>query len=242
STVGVAKDLPAVAGLLMEKELRFLGGALKNPDRPLVAALGGAKVSDKIGVLEHLLDRVDAFLVGGGMANTFLKAQGQEVGRSLVEEERLAFARNLLKRAREKGVHVLLPVDAVVAERKDGQGSSRVVPAGQVPPGWYIMDVGPKTLESFRKELAGAKTVIWNGPLGVFEMAPFRKGTVEFAQVLAGLKAVTIIGGGSTAEAVEELGLAEKMTHVSTGGGATLEFLEGDTLPGVAALRDKEAA
>ena len=174
------------------------------------------------------------------MACTFLKAKGYEVGRSLVEENRLAFARNLLRRAQERGLHVLLPLDVVAAERNDGRGEPRTVPVGQVPPGWYIMDLGPETLESFRKELAGAKTVIWNGPLGVFELAPFKKGTADFARILAGLKALTIVGGGSTAEAVEELGLAGRMTHVSTGGGATLEFLEGRDLPAVAALRSSK--
>lgn len=237
STEGVAHHLPAVAGFLMEKELEFLGRALSSPERPFIAILGGAKISDKIGVIENLLDKVDAILIGGGMANTFLRADGYDVAESLVEEESVDTARELIRRG---GDRIVLPVDVVVADRFDADAFSQVVTVGSVPPGWRILDVGTRTLELFKEELDGAKTVVWNGPMGVFEFPKFAYGTEAVARMLAALPdATTIIGGGDSAAAVERSGLAGEMTHISTGGGASLEFLEGKTLPGVAALQDR---
>lgn len=238
STVGVAKHLPSVAGFLMEKELTFLGQALTAPAHPFVAILGGAKISDKIGVIENLLTKVDALLIGGGMANTFLKAQGYEIGQSLVEDESLDVAREMLERAGEK---LALPVDVVIADRFDAAAKSNVVPVDQVPKDWRILDIGPKTVELFRRKLAGAKTVVWNGPMGVFEFPRFAAGTEAIARILAESGATTIIGGGDSVAAVEQAGLADRMTHISTGGGASLEFLEGKELPGVAALLERES-
>ncbi len=236
STVGVAHHLPAVAGLLMEKELAYLGRALADPERPFLAILGGAKISDKIGVIQNLMSRVDSLLVGGGMANTFFKAQGLNVGDSLVEEDALDTARDLLESAGDK---LVLPVDCVVADRFDAEAQARVVPVDQVPDGWRILDIGPATVAHFSNRLAAAKTVVWNGPMGVFEFSRFAEGTFAIARALANLKdATTIIGGGDSAAAVEQSGLADKMSHISTGGGASLEFLEGKELPGVAALMD----
>jgi len=236
STVGVAEYLPAVAGFLMEKEIAFLGQALTAPEHPFVAILGGAKISSKIGVIDNLLTRVDGLLIGGGMANTFLKAQGHEIGQSLVEDDSLDVARETLERAGEK---LVLPVDVVVANRFDAEADSKVVPVGQVPEDWAILDIGPETVELFKRKLAGAKTVVWNGPLGVFEFPRFAAGTEAIARILAESGATTIIGGGDSAAAVKQAGLADKMTHISTGGGASLEFLEGKPLPGIAALEDK---
>jgi len=237
STEGVAHYLPAVAGFLMEKEIEFLGGVLGAPRRPFVTILGGAKISDKIGVIYNLLGRVDALLIGGGMANTFLKAQGYNVGESLVEDGSLEVARELLRQA---GDRLVLPTDAVVADRFDAEAFFQVVPVGEVPFGWRILDVGPRTLELFSGRLEGARTVIWNGPMGVFEFPKFAKGTEALARVLAALPdAVTIVGGGDSLAAVQNAGLAGQMSHISTGGGASLEFLEGKALPGVAALLDK---
>ncbi len=237
STEGVTHYLPAVAGFLMEKEIDFLGTALESPKRPLVAILGGAKVSDKIAVIERLLGLADLVLIGGGMANTFFKAQGYEMGQSLVENEKLDVAKELLKKGGKK---LVLPVDAVVADKFAADAQSKVVKVNQVPADWRVLDIGPATAEEYKRRLAGAKTVVWNGPMGVFEFPAFAKGTVAIAQALAELKgATTIIGGGETAAAVEQAGLAGKMTHISTGGGASLEFLEGKVLPGVAALNDK---
>jgi phosphoglycerate kinase len=236
STEGVAHYLPAVAGLLMEKELEFLGDALASPKRPYVAILGGAKISDKIGVIENLLGQVDALLIGGGMANTFLKADGYDVAESLVEDGSLDTARDLLERAGNK---LVLPVDVTVADRFDADAFSQVVSVGEVPPKWRILDIGPRTLELFQERLAGARTVVWNGPMGVFEFPKFALGTEAVARMLAALPdATTIIGGGDSAAAIEHAGLADQMSHISTGGGASLEFLEGKTLPGVAALMD----
>ena len=236
STEGVAHYLPAVAGFLMEKELEFLGQATQNPEHPYVAILGGAKISDKIGVIESLLKQCDRLLIGGGMANTFFKAMGFEVGDSLVEEEAVATAESLLKKA---GGQLILPVDVVIADAFDNDANTQVVAPNEVHAGWRILDVGPKTLITFESALGAAKTVIWNGPLGVFEMPNFAKGTFAVAQLLANLDAVTVIGGGDSAAAVRQAGLVDKMTHVSTGGGASLEFLEGKVLPGVAVLADK---
>ncbi len=239
STVGVTKYLPSVAGFLVEKEIEVMGKALNNPDRPFAALVGGAKISDKIGVLENILDKVDALLIAGGMGSTFLKSLKYDMGQSLVENEKVNVARQLMDKAAAKGVHLLLPSDVVVANKFDAKANSKVVTINSVPAGWYVMDIGPRSIEQFEAKLGKCKTVVWNGPVGVFEFAPFRRGTESIAKFLAGLSATTIIGGGSTAEAVEELGLAHKMTHVSTGGGASLMFMEGKTLPAIAALLDK---
>ncbi len=236
STVGVAHYLPAVAGFLMEKELNYLGAALANPARPFVAILGGAKVSDKIKVIENLLPKVDWLLIGGGMANTFIAARGLYVGQSLVESDKADVAKALMDRG---GAKIVLPVDAVVADKFDANAQSKIVAVDQVPGDWRILDIGPRTIDAFEKILSGAKTVVWNGPLGVFEFPAFAKGTIEIAKRLAQSGATTIIGGGDSAAAVEQAGVADKMTHISTGGGASLELLEGRVLPGVAALQDK---
>jgi len=236
STEGVTHYLPAVAGLLMERELNFLGKALTAPTRPFVAILGGAKVSDKIGVIENLLPKVDQLIVGGGMANTFLKAQGYEVGDSLLEADKLDLAKDLLKRGGKK---LLLPVDVVIADAFAADAKHQVVPVDKVSAGWRILDIGPQSVTRFNAVLKTAKTVVWNGPMGVFEFPAFAAGTVAIAKALADTGATTIIGGGDSAAAVERAGVADKMTHISTGGGASLEFLEGKVLPGVAALQDK---
>jgi phosphoglycerate kinase len=239
STEGVAKYLPAVSGFLMEKELEFLGGAVNDPKRPFVAILGGAKVKDKIKVIESLLEKVDTLIIGGGMAYTFLKAQGYEIGNSLLDEERLDFCRDILDKAEKAGVKLLLPVDVVVAKEFAADAEHKVVDATAIPADWEGLDIGPKTIELFKNAVKDAATVVWNGPMGVFEFEAFAKGTNAVAQALAESQAITVIGGGDSAAAVEQAGLAEKMTHVSTGGGASLEFLEGKELPGVAALNDK---
>jgi phosphoglycerate kinase len=234
STVGVTAYLPAVAGFLMEKELRFLGQALASPSRPFVALLGGAKVSDKIEVIHSLLAKVDWLLIGGGMANTFLKAQGIAVGESLVENDKLDVAQTLL---REGGQKLILPVDVLVADRLVAEAQTRTVSVNAVPAGWRILDIGPQTVELFSRYLGDARTVVWNGPMGVFEMEPFAAGTFAIAHLLAGLDgATTIVGGGDSASAVERAGVAERISHISTGGGASLEFLEGKELPGVVCL------
>ena len=236
STEGVTHYLPAVAGLLMEKELEFLGQATENPEHPYIAILGGAKISDKIGVIENLLRQCDRLLIGGGMANTFFKAMGFEVGDSLIEDEAVEIAESLLKQA---GGTLVLPVDVVIADAFDDDAHTRVVAPNEVTPGWRILDVGPKTVSTFESALGGARTVVWNGPLGVFEMPNFAKGTFAVARFLADMDATTIIGGGESAAAVRQAGLADRMTHVSTGGGASLEFLEGKVLPCVAVLEDR---
>lgn len=238
STTGVADYLPAVAGFLMEKELDYLGGALENPRPPFVAILGGAKISDKIGVIQSLLAKVDAILIGGGMANTFLAAEGYAMGASLVEQESIATAAALM----EKGAGIIqLPVDLRVADQFAADAENQVVSVEDVPEGWMALDIGPATIAHFSNWLAGAKTVVWNGPMGVFEFPVFAQGTVAVAEMLAGLEdATTIIGGGDSAAAVRQAGLDDKISHVSTGGGASLEFLEGKELPGVAALNDRE--
>ena len=241
STAGVAGYLPAVAGFLMQRELEFMSKALDEPERPVAAIIGGAKISDKIGVLEHLMERVDSLLIAGGMGSTFLKALKYGVGQSTVEENKLGLAQWLVEKAAERGVHLLLPADVVVADRFASDARSKVVSITDVPSGWYVMDIGPRTIELFEAKLRKCKTIIWNGPVGVFEFPKFAKGTEALAHLLAGLDATTIIGGGSTAEVVQEMGLADNMTHVSTGGGASLKILEGKTLPGVAALLDKES-
>lgn len=239
STEGVAKYLPAVAGFLMEKELKFLGGAVNDPKRPFVAILGGAKVKDKIAVIESLINKVDTLIIGGGMAYTFLKAKGYEIGKSLLDEERIDFCREIMQQAEAKGVKLLLPVDVVIANEFAADAEHKVVAADQIPADWEGLDIGPKTVELFSEAVKTAATVVWNGPMGVFEWEAFANGTNQIAKALAESDAITIIGGGDSAAAVEQANLADKMTHVSTGGGASLEFLEGKELPGVAALNDK---
>ncbi len=239
STVGVASYIPAVAGFLIGKELDVLGGALETPVRPFVAILGGAKVSDKIGVIDNLIKKVDAIIIGGGMAYTFLKAEGMEVGASLVDNERLELALDLLKKAKAKGVDIMLPVDSIVADKFDVNAKTDVVPSEHMPEGWLGLDIGPATKMLYADKIRTARTVIWNGPMGVFEMAPFAEGTKAIAKAMADSEAVTIIGGGDSAAAVKQLGFADAMTHISTGGGASLEYLEGIELPGIVALQDK---
>jgi phosphoglycerate kinase len=238
----VAKFLPAVAGLLMEKEIDYLGRVVTDPERPVAAIIGGAKISSKIGVLQHLLSRVDVLLVGGGMASTFRKAQGVDVGASLVEDDQLETARDVLDASTEYGVEVGLPIDAVVADRFAEDAASKTVDAREVPPGWMILDIGPQTVADYQEKLAGVKTVVWNGPMGVAEWPAFAHGSHALARFLAELDATVIIGGGETVAMVQELGLADRYAHVSTGGGASLEFLEGRELPGVAALLDRGPA
>ncbi|MBR5261814.1 MAG: phosphoglycerate kinase [Oscillospiraceae bacterium] len=238
STAGVAAYLPAVSGMLIEKELEIMGGALAAPKRPFVAILGGAKVSDKIGVINNLLDKADTIIIGGGMAYTFLKAQGHTIGKSLLEEDRLDYAREMVEKAAAKGVKLLLPVDNLCAT--EFSASAEAVPSGKdVPDGMMGMDIGAETVKLYSEAVKDAGTVIWNGPMGVFEFNAFAEGTRAVARALAESNAITIVGGGDSAAAVEQLGFAEKMTHISTGGGASLEFLEGLELPGVACLLDK---
>jgi len=236
STEGVTHYLPAVAGLLMEKEIEFLGKAIESPEHPYIAIIGGAKISDKIGVIRNLLKQVDVLLIGGGMANTFLAAQGYEMGDSLVEADSIAVAEGLMGEGGEK---LVLPVDAVVADAFAADAARKVVPVDAIEPGWRMLDIGPKTVALFVSKLEGAKTVVWNGPMGVFEFEPFAAGTLAVAQMLAESDATTIIGGGDSVAAIQQAGLSDQMSHISTGGGASLEMLEGQTLPGLAALDDK---
>jgi phosphoglycerate kinase len=240
SIAAITKYLPAVAGLLLEKEINTLGSLLKNPVHPFVAVFGGAKVSDKVGVLKNIMDKVDCLLIGGGMAATFLKARSYEVGTSAVEAESLGIARELFKQAEKSHVELVLPIDVMVAEEIDIKASGQLVLVSAIPPNKKIVDIGPKTLDVFRKELEKSRTVFWNGPMGVYEVSQFARGTETLARMLAGLKAKTIVGGGSTAEVIEALGLSDKITFVSTGGGASLEFLGGKQLPGVVSLLDKK--
>jgi phosphoglycerate kinase len=239
STEGVARYLPAVAGFLMEKEIEYIGGAVENPEKPFVTVIGGAKISDKIGVIENLLGKVDALLIGGGMANTFLLAQGHSVGDSLVEQDSVDTAKDLIGKAEGRGVSLMLPTDAVIADAFDNAANTQTVSVDAVPDGWRILDIGPQTVQQYSDVVKHAKTVIWNGPMGVFEMPKFAEGTRAVAQALADSSATSIIGGGDSVAAVEQMGLAPKMSHISTGGGASLELLEGKELPGVAALNDK---
>lgn len=238
STVGVADYLPAVCGFLIEKEIKFLGAAIANPERPFVAIIGGAKVSDKISVIENLLDKIDLLLIGGGMAYTFYKAQGKEIGDSLCEEDKIEVAKEILKQAEEKHVTIMLPVDSHVAKEFSNEAEDQIV-GDQIPAGWQALDIGPKTIEAYQAMIQKAKTVVWNGTLGVAEFENFATGTNEIAKALAQTEATSIIGGGDSAAAVEKAGVADKMTHISTGGGASLEFLEGKELPGIACLQDK---
>ena len=239
STTGIADYIPGVAGFLIEKELKFLGNAINNPERPFVAILGGAKVSDKIGVIDSLLDKVDTLMIGGGMAYTFFKAQGYNVGNSLCEVEKTGLALQAMEKAKEKGVKLLLPIDTKIGKEFKPDTESKTVAWTEIPDEWEGFDIGEKTIEMFKNELQNAKTVIWNGPLGLFEFEQFAIGTNEIAKTLAELDATTIIGGGDSAAAVTKAGLADKMTHISTGGGASLEFLEGKKLPGIECLQDK---
>lgn len=236
STAGIAAYLPAVAGFLLEKEIKYLGQAIDDPKRPFVAILGGAKISDKIGVIKNLLKKADTILIGGGMANTFFKAQGYPMADSLVEEEALETARQLLAEGKDK---IRLPVDVVIADKFDADAQSRVMPVGAVPDGWRILDIGPETVASYAKVISGAGTVVWNGPMGVFEFPRFAEGTYGIAKAVASSGAISVIGGGESVAAINQSGLADKITHISTGGGASLEMLEGLELPGVAALADK---
>ena len=239
STAGIAQYLPAVSGFLIEKELTVLGNAINNPERPFMAILGGAKVSDKIGVIDSLLDKVDTLMIGGGMAYTFFKAQGYSVGNSLCEEEKTGLALEAMEKAKQKGVKLLLPVDTKVGKEFKPDTESKTVAWTDIPDGWEGFDIGEKTIEMFKNELKNAKTVIWNGPVGLFEFDQFAIGTNEIAKTLADLDATTIIGGGDSGAAVAKAGLADKMTHICTGGGASLEFLEGKKLPGIECLLDK---
>jgi len=238
STEGVAHFLPAVSGLLMQQELAALGGMLENPDPPFVAIIGGAKISDKVGVITNLLGKVDTLLIGGAMANTFLLAQGYKVGDSLVETEAVATAQEILAAGTSKA-ELLLPTDVVIADAMSAEANRKVVGIDQVPDGWRILDIGPQTVDAFGAKIRAARTVVWNGPMGYFEAAPFAEGTRAIAQALADCRGKTVIGGGDSVAAVEQMGLADKIGHISTGGGASLELLEGRALPGVAALKDK---
>ena len=240
STAGLADYLPAVCGYLINKEISIMGKALSDPKRPFVAILGGAKVSDKIGVINNLLEKVDTIIIGGGMAYTFVKALGGSIGTSLCEEDKLEYALEMVKKAEAKGVKFLLPTDTVVADKFAADADSKVVLTREIPDDWMGLDIGPKTIECFSEALKSAGTVVWNGPMGVFEMEKFAVGTKSVAKAIAESEAVSIIGGGDSAAAVEQLGFADKMTHISTGGGASLEFLEGLALPGIACLADKE--
>ncbi len=239
STVGVVEYLPAVAGFLMEKELKALGSVMTNPDHPFCALLGGAKVSDKIGLIQNILDKVDLLLIGGGMAATFFKAQGYEVGLSLVETDKQNLAQKLMDAAKQNGASLLLPTDVVVADSISAEATGDAVSIANIPSNKYVVDIGPQTIEVFSQQIRQCRTVFWNGPMGVYEIPQFARGTKTMVELLASIKATTIVGGGSTAEIVEEMKLTQKMTHVSTGGGASLKFLEGKSLPGVAVLLDK---
>ena len=239
STTGIASYLPAVSGFLIEKELKFLGNAVNNPERPFVAILGGAKVSDKIGVIDSLLEKVDTLMIGGGMAYTFFKAQGYEVGNSICEMDKLDLAKEAMEKAKQKGVKFMLPVDTKVGKEFKPDTESKIVSYTEIPADWEGFDIGPETIRMFEEEVRKAKTVVWNGPLGLFEFDQFAIGTNAIAKVLSEIDATTIIGGGDSAAAVKKAGLEDKMTHISTGGGASLEFLEGKKLPGIEALMDK---
>jgi phosphoglycerate kinase len=239
STAGIAQYLPAVAGFLMEKEIGIMGNALADPERPFTAIIGGAKVSDKISVLENLIDKVDQLIIGGGMANTFLAAQGYKLGKSLVESDKLDLANRLIEKAHKNNVILFLPEDVVVASEFKADAEHKVVDVAEIPDDWMALDIGPKTIETYRLAIVRSQTVIWNGPMGVFEMDAFAVGTNAVAKAVAETDGVTIVGGGDSVAAVEKSGLADRMTHISTGGGASLEFLEGKALPGVEALQDK---
>ena len=238
STAGVADHLPAYCGFLIERELKSLGGAVENPVRPLVAVLGGAKVADKLAVIDHLLDKADTLLIGGGMSYTFAKAKGGSIGNSLLDEEKIEYVQKMMDKAKAKGVKLLLPVDTLIATAVSADAETKFVTAGQIPDGWEGVDIGPETRKLFAAEIEKAGTVIWNGPMGVFEEPKFAEGTMAVAKAMAACKGTTVIGGGDSVSAVQKAGLADKMSHISTGGGASLEFLEGKELPGIACLPD----
>ena len=240
STAGVAEYLPAVSGFLIEKELKFLGNAISNPERPFVAILGGSKVSDKIGVIDNLLEKVDTLMIGGGMAYTFFKAKGYEIGNSICEMDKLDLAKELMKKAENRNVRLLLPIDTVVGKEFEENTESKTVKSTEIPSDWQGFDIGEETIKMYSEELEKAKTVVWNGPLGVFEFEKFAIGTNKIAEILSNIDATTIIGGGDSAAAVKKAGLESKMSHISTGGGASLEFLEGKKLPGIECLLDKD--
>lgn len=239
STAGIAAYLPAVSGFLIEKEVKFLGSAVENPKRPFVAIMGGAKVGDKIPVIKNLLTKVDALIIGGGMSYTFYKAMGLEIGTSILDADNVELAKSLIEKAEKLGVKLLLPIDIVCAKEFDNNSESKVFDKESIPYDYMGLDIGPETIKLYRETLAKAATVVWNGPMGVFEMDNFAKGTRAVAQILADIDAITIIGGGDSAAAVEKFGLADRMSHISTGGGASLEFLEGKVLPGIDVIRDK---
>ena len=239
STAGVTEFLPGVSGFLIEKEIKFLGEALQNPERPFVSIIGGKKVSDKITVINNLLEKVDTLIIGGGMAYTFFKAKGMNIGNSICEEDKLDLAKDIMKKAEEKNVKLMLPVDIHVAKEYAYDAESKYVPADKIEDGWEGMDIGPETIKEYEEVLKTAKTIMWNGPLGVFEFEKFAKGTNEIAKFLGNQNSITIIGGGDSAAAIENAGIADKMTHISTGGGASLEYLEGKVLPGIDCLQDK---
>lgn len=239
TTEGIAKYVPAVSGLLMERELDVLGKALSNPERPFTAIIGGAKVKDKIGVIESLLDKVDHLIIGGGLSFTFVKAQGHSIGKSLLEEDKIELARGFIERAKEKGVQLHMPVDAVVANEFSKDAQTKVVDINEIPEEWMGLDIGPKTAEKYADVIKQSKLIIWNGPMGVFEMEPFANGTKTVANAMAETEGYTVIGGGDSAAAVEKFDVADKMDHISTGGGASLELMEGKELPGIVALNDK---
>ncbi len=238
STAGIAEHLPAVSGLLLEKELDVLGKALSTPERPFTAIIGGAKVKDKIDVIDHLLDKVDNLIIGGGLSYTFSKAQGYEIGKSLLEEDKIELAKSFIQKAKDKGVNLYLPVDAVIADDFSKDANTKVVRMDAIPEDWQGLDIGTETAELYAKVIEESKLIIWNGPMGVFEMEPFAGGTKRVAQAMADTEGYTIIGGGDSAAAVEKFGVGDKMNHISTGGGASLEFMEGKDLPGVSALND----
>lgn len=239
STAGIADYLPAVSGFLIEKEVKFLGSAVENPERPFVAIMGGAKVGDKIPVIENLLQKVDTLIIGGGMAYTFFKSMGLEIGKSILDADNIDLAKKLMEKAEAQGVKMLIPVDTVCATEFSNDAETKICDRDAIPADMEGLDIGPKTVELYREALKDAKTVVWNGPMGVFEMPNFAKGTKAIAEILADSDAITIIGGGDSAAAAEQFGLADKMTHISTGGGASLEFLEGKVLPGIAVIEDK---
>lgn len=239
STSGVAELLPAVSGILMEREIDVLGKALEEPERPFTAIIGGAKVKDKINVIDHLLDKVDNLLIGGGLAFTFVKALGHDIGNSLLEEDKIGLAKEFMEKAKEKGVQFLIPEDAIVAASFSENADSKIVSVDAIPAEWLALDIGPKTRKTYEEVIASSKLIVWNGPMGVFEMAPFAGGTKEVARALAETEGYSIIGGGDSAAAVEKFGFVEQMDHMSTGGGASLEFMEGKVLPGIDALDDK---
>ncbi len=240
STAGIAKYLPSVAGLLMLREIQILGKVLANLERPFTAIIGGAKVKDKIEVIENLLDKVDNLIIGGGFANTFVKAQGYEIGESLLEEDKIELAKSLIEKAQAKGIHFLMPIDVIVADTFSNDAKTKVVDITEIPDKWQALDIGPKTIALYEKTILASKLVFWNGPMGVFEFDNFANGTNRVAEAMAKSNAITIIGGGDSASAIEKTGLSDKMTHISTGGGASLKFIEGKELPGVIALNDKD--